>query len=110
MNLYKFNFDLAGSANKTNIITIPTDSKYSIGVKFFRGNEELILGDDVKVTIQDDEYIYTPTEIFNNYAVFADSTGSSCKESKTYQVNFHKDGKIQMSSRIRKTRCQETHL
>lgn len=88
MNLYKFNFDLAGSSNTIQTITIPTDSKYSVGVKFFKGNEELIISDDITVTIQDDKYIYTPTEIFNNYAVFAGSTGSN--GSKTYKVNFHK--------------------
>lgn len=91
MNLYKFNFDLAGSSNAVQTITIPTDSKYSMGLKFFKGSEELILGDDVKITIQDDKYIYTPTEIFNNYAVFAGATGSDDGETKTYQVNFHKD-------------------
>ena len=92
MNLYKFNFDLAGSSNAVQTITIPTDSKYSVGLKFFKGSEELVLGDDVKITIQDDKFIYTPTEIFNNYAVFAGATGSDAGESKTYQVNFHKDG------------------
>lgn len=91
MNLYKFNFDLAGSSNAVQTITIPSDSKYSMGLKFFKGSEELVIGDDVKITIQDDKYIYTPTEIFNNYAVFAGATGSDAGESKTYQVNFHKD-------------------
>lgn len=91
MNLFKFKFDLKGSSNLIQTVTIPSDSKYSVGVKIVDGENEVVLDDTMKITIQDDKFIYTPTEIFNNYAVFACSTGSNAGESKSYQVNFHKD-------------------
>lgn len=92
MNLYKFTFDLKGSSNLMQTVTIPTDSKYSVGIKICDGENEVVLDDTMKLTIQDDKFIYTPTEIFNNYAVFACKTDSVKGTTKTYQVNFHKDG------------------
>lgn len=92
MNLYKFTFDLKGSSNLMQTVTIPTDSKYSVGIKICDGENEVVLDDSMKITIQDDKFIYTPTEIFNNYAVFACKTDSEKGTTKTYQVNFHKDG------------------
>lgn len=75
-------------------MTIPTDSKYSVGIKICDGENEVVLDDTMKLTIQDDKFIYTPTEIFNNYAVFACKTDSEKGTTKTYQVNFHKDGSV----------------
>lgn len=89
MNLYKYTFEVKDSANKARTITTPTDSKISVGIKVTDGGVE-INQNSISIQLWDDEYIYEPNEIFNNYAVFAIKTDSTQKV-KEYKVKIQGD-------------------
>lgn len=92
MNLYKFNFDLGGSANTAQYVTIPTDSKYSLGIGFTKNGKPVDIG-GATVMLEDDLYQYDPKEILNNRAIFAGQTGGTAGEAKTYAVKYHENAK-----------------
>lgn len=92
MNLYKFNFDLGGSANTAQYVTIPTDSKYSLGIGFTKNGQPVDIS-DATIMLEDDLYQYDPREIFNNRAVFAGQTGGTAGEAKTFTVKYHDNDK-----------------